>query len=204
MDILNIGLTLFIVFALLFSIFFIWRTLQQRRRVNVAKITMRDIERMAGLEFEDYLAAVFAAIGYETYRTTKSGDFGADLLVIDKEGKRIVIQAKRYDTKLGLSCVQEVYTAKAYYDADETMVVTSANEVTAACWQLAAKTGTSFLLKEDLEELSYLLRKGQLGEARELVCTPQYAEKKPGSPRLEAVSGERRRIEVGAYHYTRK
>jgi restriction system protein len=46
-------------------------------------------------------------------------NFGADLIM--KGQQRIVIQAKRYgrENRVGISAIQEVYGAQAYYKADE-------------------------------------------------------------------------------------
>ena len=38
---------------------------------------------------------------------------------------KIVVQAKRYNSKVGMSAIQEVYTAKKYYKADEAWVITN-------------------------------------------------------------------------------
>ncbi len=55
-------------------------------------------------------------MGYKNKVTKGSYDFGADFIVSDGKNK-IVIQAKRYQSKVGIKSVQEVFSAMHYYDA---------------------------------------------------------------------------------------
>ncbi|WP_059103728.1 restriction endonuclease [Shouchella shacheensis] len=188
-----------LVFALVAVLFI--RHLNRRKRYDVSKISLRDIDRMDGHEFEDYLVVLLTAIGFDTYPTKKSRDFGADLLFLNDNGERVVVQAKRYQAKLGLGPVQEVYSAKSFYEADQGLVITSAEAVTESCWKLASKTGVGFLLREDMEELISHIRRGRLDEAAALIETPVYPEKAAAVPKLEAVESERGRVRVGEYFF---
>ena len=97
------------------------------------------IDKMDGHQFEVYLKALFRELGYSPTVTKQSNDFGADLILKGKN--RIVIQAKRYGMKnrVGISAVQEIYAAQAYYKAHEGWVVTNsvytrqAKELAEAC-----------------------------------------------------------------------
>ena len=64
------------------------------------------IDQMDGIEFEDYLEALFGSQGYVVKRTPISHDYGADL-ILRKQSQSIAVQAKRYDTAVGLGAVQE-------------------------------------------------------------------------------------------------
>lgn len=85
---------------------------------------MKEIDSMKGVEFEELLKNYFESEGYKVDLTPKTNDYGADL-VIRKKGERIVVQAKRYKNKVGNKAVQEVVSAKPYYQADKAMVVTN-------------------------------------------------------------------------------
>lgn len=82
------------------------------------------VDQMSGAKFEEYLKAHFENLGYRVKLTPKSNDYGADLIVSNKK-KTIVVQAKRYKSKVGNSAIQQIVAAKAYYNADECMVVTN-------------------------------------------------------------------------------
>ncbi|WP_054703769.1 restriction endonuclease [Bacillus sp. JCM 19041] len=108
---------------------------------------------------------------------------------------------KRYGAKLGLGCVQEAYAAQAFYQAERTMVVTSAEDVTESCWNLAAATKTSFLLRADVEELARHLRKGRLDEAGWLCSSPHVPEISEKLPVLLEVETSRNKVQAGEYYY---
>jgi len=83
-----------------------------------------DVDKMTGVEFEDFLATYFRERGYRVNLTATKGDFGADL-ILEKSGRRIVVQAKRYRKNVGIKAVQEVVGAIAHYRADSGMVITN-------------------------------------------------------------------------------
>jgi HJR/Mrr/RecB family endonuclease len=129
------------IFYVLFRICkFMYRKFQDRRILKrMAKSGIRYIDKMDGHQFEVYLKALFRELGYSPTVTKQSNDFGADLVLKGKN--RIVIQAKRYGMKnrVGISAVQEIYAAQAYYKANEGWVVTNsvytrqAKELAEAC-----------------------------------------------------------------------
>lgn len=83
-----------------------------------------DIDKMSGVEFEDFLATYSRERGYRVSLTELQGDFGADL-ILEKKGRRVVVQAKRYKKNVGIKAVQEVVAAIAHYRADSGMVITN-------------------------------------------------------------------------------
>ncbi|MBE0341381.1 restriction endonuclease, partial [Paenibacillus sp. 28ISP30-2] len=111
----ELGIGLIVLLLLLILII---RGLVRRRRNRILrdldprKIGIQDIDRMEdGSEFELYLQRLLSALGYkDIYKTTSSRDFGADLVFTDREGVRVVIQAKRYAVQnpVGLGAVQEI------------------------------------------------------------------------------------------------
>ncbi|RXZ82343.1 endonuclease [Paenibacillaceae bacterium] len=106
---------------------------------------------MDGREFEKYLVQLFYGLGYQVHLTPAAGDFGADL-IINKDGKKIVIQAKRYSKKVGIKAVQEVSGALSYYKAHEGWVVTN-SQFTDAAYTLAESTNTRLISRDELVDL---------------------------------------------------
>ncbi|NHN31213.1 restriction endonuclease [Paenibacillus agricola] len=92
---------------------------------------IEDIHKMDGREFELYLGELIKKHGYEVLGTQSAGDYGADL-VIAKGGKKIVIQAKRYKSNVGIKAVQEIVGAIAHYGASEAWVITNSDYTDAA------------------------------------------------------------------------
>lgn len=109
------------------------------------------IDSMDGDEFEEYLAVSFTKIGYDVEMTGLSRDFGADL-ILEKDGVTTAVQAKRYSEPVGIPAIQQVYAAKAYYDCDESMVVTN-SYYTVPAMNLAEKTGTVLWDRDDICEV---------------------------------------------------
>lgn len=119
----------------------VYQWIKERNMLKkLSKAGMYDIDRMDGFQFEVYLKALCKELGYRSSVTDGSHDFGADL-IMKKDGKKVVIQAKRYGYKnrVSLDAVQQVYAAKPYYKADECYVMTnslftkSAKQLAKAC-----------------------------------------------------------------------
>jgi len=109
------------------------------------------IDVMTGTEFEQFLANAFKLKGYKVTVTKPSHEGGCDLLLEGFE-RLIVVQAKRRKKKVGTSAIQEAYTAKRLYRAQEALVITNSYFTTPAK-KMAKKVGVELwdrkiLLKE--------------------------------------------------------
>ncbi|AJE53094.1 endonuclease [Paenibacillus jamilae] len=142
------------------------------RDLDPRKIGIQDIDRMEdGSEFELYLQRLLSALGYkDIYKTTSSRDFGADLVFTDREGARVVIQAKRYAVQhpVGLGAVQEIYTSMRYYAADKSVIITS-GRYTESCKTLAAVNGVKLLDRNDLVDMIDLFKAKRREEVMERI-----------------------------------
>ena len=87
--------------------------------------SMADVAKMSGTQFEEFLARLFARMGYTEVALTETNDQGGDLLCLSPTGVRIVVQAKRWKTSVGNGAVQELLGAMLFYGRDEGLVVTS-------------------------------------------------------------------------------
>lgn len=145
---LILALCLFILFALPKVV---ERFSREKKRKLMIRSGIRDIDRMTGFEFEEYLKVLFKKLGYKSALTRKTGDFGADLVLIGRN--KIVVQAKRYGfkNKVGVDAVREVYASKAYYKADEAWVVTN-SFFTEQAKELADACGVKLLNRNELQK----------------------------------------------------
>ena len=98
----------------------LWR---QRR---IARSGIEEIDRMTGLQFEQYLEWLFRQLGYRVNRTSYQGDYGADL-VITRDGVKTAVQAKRSKRRIGIKAVQQAFASTGRYACQQSMVVTNAS-----------------------------------------------------------------------------
>lgn len=118
-----------------------------------------DIDKMEGVQFEQYLGHLFQAQGYKAQVTKAAGDFGADLIIQKKVGKKIIVQAKRYSKNVGIKAVQEAQAAIAHYGASEAWVVTN-SDFTAAAYDLAKSNRVRLVNREELVEMILAMNPG--------------------------------------------
>jgi restriction system protein len=122
-----------------------------KRRQRLRESGIYEIDSMDGIQFEHYLKELYNSHGYKAEITVASGDYGGDL-ILWKENRKVVIQAKRYSKDVGMKAVQEVMGAKAYYSTDEAWVVTN-RYFTKAAKELAKKSNVILIDRELLIDL---------------------------------------------------
>lgn len=125
--------------------------IRELRNEKISKSGINEIDKMDGKEFELFLALLFKKYGYKTKVTKYQGDYGADLIII-KNRKSIAIQAKRYNSNVGIKAVQEIIGAKGYYKTNEAWVVTN-SQYTQAAIQLARTNNVTLFDRKALIDL---------------------------------------------------
>ncbi len=112
-----------------------------------------DVSGMKGVDFESHLVGILKENGFTEVRgTPATGDQGADLIA-KKNGKTIIIQAKRYEGTVGNKAVQEVVSAVSFYNGDEGWVITNST-FTKSAKELAQKTKIKLVDGRDLARFS--------------------------------------------------
>jgi HJR/Mrr/RecB family endonuclease len=94
------------------------------REWRLARSGITAIDMMDGTTFERRLVWLFQGLGYRVDRVGRRGDYGADL-VVERNGERVVVQAKRWTKNVGVKAVQEAHSAPAMYECSRSMVVTN-------------------------------------------------------------------------------
>lgn len=105
---------------------------------------------LSGTEYEYFVAELVESAGFTARVTQASGDHGVDIIA-GHGNLRIAIQCKHYASKVGNKAVQEVYSAKDFYDCNAAMVVTN-NMFTPQAREAAAKLGVALFHHEQLVE----------------------------------------------------
>ena len=97
---------------------------QKKQSEKLKRSGINEVDKMDGIQFEYYLSTLFTNFGYTVKVTQATGDYGADLVLI-KGQEKTVVQAKRYNSNVGIKAVQEISAAKSYYQAANAWVVTN-------------------------------------------------------------------------------
>lgn len=106
-------------------------------------------ESMSGEDYENFIKDLILNCGIKAQKTKSTGDQGVDIIVeIDKT--KIAIQCKYYtSSKVGNDAVQQIYSAKDFFDCDICLVVTN-TFFTKSAKQLATKLNVVLLHHDDL------------------------------------------------------
>lgn len=142
-----------VVFLFLLLIFKIW--LSTRGSARLRKAGIREIDEMTGEEFEEFLGHLFDKRGYDVSYTKASGDYGADLILEDRDDI-IAVQAKRYSGNVGVKAVQEIIGALKMYEATQGWVVTNSYFTRQA--EKLAESNDVYLIDRD-ELIDMILKK---------------------------------------------
>ncbi len=121
-------------------------------RESIQKEPQR-FDRLSGTDFERLLCRLFEAMGYKVEWIGKSGDQGGDL-VANKDGDRVLIQAKCYrNWSVGNAAVQQVAAAMKFYDCRKSMVITTSEKFTNEARALAHANSTELVSRDRLSEM---------------------------------------------------
>lgn len=129
---------------------------RRRRRAIQAKA---EWSKMTPAQFEHAVADILRGNGWRRVKVSgKAGDRGADVIGTDPQGRRVVVQAKRYGStnKVGSPEVQVLIGSQRIHKADRAMIVTSSS-FTSAASELADEFGDIDLV--DGVELARLARR---------------------------------------------
>jgi HJR/Mrr/RecB family endonuclease len=108
---------------------------------------------LSGTDFEHLLVRLFESMGYAVQHIGKSADQGGDLIA-NKDGERILIQAKRYKNwSTGNEAVQQVLAAMQFYNCNKGMVISTSENFTPAAQQLAHATNIELISKARVSEM---------------------------------------------------
>jgi restriction system protein len=108
----------------------VWRRRRSgRRRLIKGVRTLEELRRMPPGDFEHFVAELCRRDGCRNVQVVGgSGDLGADVLAVTQDGRRVVIQCKRYagGNLVGSPDAQRVGgTARPVHRADEAAIVTT-------------------------------------------------------------------------------
>jgi restriction system protein len=130
--------------------------------ISLHALTIDKVDKLSGIQFEEYIVFLYTILGYTCWLTTESNDFGADIIIQGSDRKKIAIQAKRYNKQVGISAVQELMSGMKYYSCSSGVIITN-SELSRSANELLSKTRSITVIsrKELLEMISTHIIKRQ-------------------------------------------
>ncbi len=120
-------------------------------------LTFEDIDRLQPNLFESYIGVLYQKEGFDVTLTPYSNDKGVDI-VIKKKNENYLIQAKQSSSLVGIDAIQEVYTAKKYYESifncEFNLLVVTNNYFTSTALSLARLNNVNLISRDELAELN--------------------------------------------------
>lgn len=113
-------LTLLLFWTLLF---WQWRV----RGEALAGMTVEQMVMLSPRAFEQFSAEIFERRGYQVNVRGRSGDLGVDLELVNQQGRRAIVQCKRYRNTVGPEIVRELFGTMIHELADHGFLVTTAD-----------------------------------------------------------------------------
>lgn len=127
-------------------------------RARLRGQSLAGLDRMSGAAFEDWIVHCLERSGFACENLPRSRDFGVDLIAT-RAGRRIGVQAKRYDGPVGNGAVQQAIAGAGHHDCALAAVVTQSRFTAAARAQAASADPPVVLIDRDrLVDLGRLLR----------------------------------------------
>jgi len=124
-----------------------------------APLTLQDVEcLLKPSEFKALCGMLYKKLGYQVFLTASSGDPGVDM-VIQKDGKNGLIQARMLGDDLPHSALEEVMGAKNIYCNQleiriaELIVISTAERITETFKNSAEKYNVKIILRQELKRL---------------------------------------------------
>jgi restriction system protein len=135
------------VLSAIFGLIMLWY-FHHRDQQRLRAIAIADVDKMTGVEFEQYVGKLLTHQGYKVSFTKTSGDYGVDIIAT-KGAEKVAVQVKRYSGSVGRAAVSAAVAGKLQYQCNRTMVVTS-NYFTPEAKQLAYSNFCKLINREKL------------------------------------------------------
>jgi hypothetical protein len=121
---------------------------------NLIPLTIQEIDKLHPSLFEAYVAAQYKSMGYNVFLTPSTNDKGVDVVAIKEGSENFLIQAKQSRSLVGNDGVQEIYTAKNYYEKrfpeKFNLLVVSNSDFTSNAEALARANGVTLTKRTSL------------------------------------------------------
>jgi restriction system protein len=105
----------------------LWQKRQLRAVAVHPTMTVEQLYALSPRAFEHYVAELFERRGYQVEIRGRSGDLGVDLALTRPDGRRAIVQCKRYRHAVGPDIVRELFGTMVHELAAHGFLVTTAD-----------------------------------------------------------------------------
>lgn len=148
LDITSLALTLAPLIFIAGEVLLVWIKFKENQRLRLLSIS--DVDKMTGVEFEQYVGKILQSKGYGVTFTKASGDLGVDILA-SKGNETTGIQLKRYKENVSRTAISDVVGAKDHYGYTRCMVITT-SYFTKDAKTLAESSKCKLVDRQELEQ----------------------------------------------------
>lgn len=89
------------------------------------QIRARNLDKINPSRFETLIIDLYNNMGFRVHKVGGSGDEGIDAVGTNSEGKKVIIQCKRYSEKVGAHFIREFYGSLIHEGAHKGYIVTT-------------------------------------------------------------------------------
>ncbi len=94
--------------------------------VRLAKVNhLEDLKSLAPEDFEEIVAKIFRSNGFKATLSGGQADHGVDLVVMNDQGERWIVQCKRYSGSVGEPVVRDLYGTLLHEEAQGAYLMTT-------------------------------------------------------------------------------
>lgn len=104
----------------------IWQYRRQRNSAGFRGMSVDELYALSPKAFEHYVAELFERRGYTVEVRGRSGDLGVDLMLSRNDGRRAIVQCKRYRHPIGPEIVRELFGTMLHERVVHGFLVTTA------------------------------------------------------------------------------
>ena len=145
-------LTLALLWALI-----LWQRRVLNSQIPQPRMSVDQLYALSPRAFEQFVAELFERRGYKVEVRGRAGDLGVDLVLMAPDGRRAVVQCKRYRHQVGPDIIRELFGTMVHERAFHGFLVTTA-EISEAARQWAADKPMTLIDGAALSALSDDLR----------------------------------------------
>lgn len=105
----------------------VWQRTTLGREIRPPAMTVEQLYALSPRAFEHYVAELFERRGYGVEVRGRAGDLGVDLALTRADGRRAIVQCKRYRHTIGPEIVRELFGTMVHERAAHGFLVTTAD-----------------------------------------------------------------------------